>query len=84
MPTPTATPEFRSPEPDVFVEMFVPLVALAVGFSAGMGGKGEVIGLPVVELPGGAGGDITGGDDVVEGTDGGGDGNVDVGGGLLD
>jgi hypothetical protein len=42
---------------------------------------GEV-GLPVAdELTGGAGGDIDGGVDEVDGTDGGGEGNVGIGGG---
>lgn len=74
----TAPPLFKLPGPvdEVFVETSLPLVALAVGFSVGIAGKGEV-GLPVTdELTGGAGGV-----DEFEGIDGGGVGNVDIGGG---
>jgi hypothetical protein len=83
MPIATAPPVFEPPGPldEVFAETLVSLVALAVGFSVGIEGMGEV-GLPVAdELTGGAGGDIDGGVDEVDGTDGGGEGNVGIGGG---
>ena len=86
MPIATAPPVFEPPGPldEVFAEALVSLVALAVGFSVGIEGMGEV-GLPVAdELTGGAGGDIDGGVDEVDGTDGtdgGGEGNVGIGGG---
>lgn len=77
----TAAPLLKLPGPVDEVIVSLPLVALAVGFSVGIAGKGEV-GLPVTdELTGGAGGDIAGGVDEFEGIDGGGVGNVDIGGG---
>ncbi|KAK9272794.1 hypothetical protein L1049_003172 [Liquidambar formosana] len=58
-----------------FVVIFGPeLVVLAVGFSVGTEGKGEVVGVPAAgELLGGAGGA-----EEDEGTEGGGDGDVDL------
>ncbi|KAF2313745.1 hypothetical protein GH714_013098 [Hevea brasiliensis] len=80
MPTATAAPVFKfSATVDVFLETLVRLVAVAVGFSVGIEGKGDKGEVPVVdELSGGAGGGVTGGIEV-DGTEGGGD--VDVGGG---
>lgn len=71
------TPAFLG---DVFADTPVPFVDFAVGFSVGMDGKGGVLGLPPVdELPGGAGGE-TAGDEEVEGTEGGGGDIVGAGG----
>lgn len=73
-------PEFLD---EVFAVTAVRLVDSAVGFSVGMNGKGDVLGLPVAdELLGGAGGETAGGE-VDEGTEGAGGDNVDGGGDLV-
>lgn len=80
IPIATAPPVFNPPEPldEEFAVIFVLVVDLAVGFCVGMVGKGEGMGFE--ELPGGAGGDERGGGKEDEGSEGGGDGNVDPGG----
>lgn len=80
MPMVTIVPALMPPlSADVeFAVVFV--VDLAVGFSDGMEGKGEEVGVPVSdELLGGAGGEIEGGEED-EGTEGGGGDMVDLAG----
>ena len=82
MPIATAPPVFKTPPfPDA--ETLVPLVvSLAVGFSVGIAGKGEIVGLPVTDGSFvGAGGDNTVVEEFVEGAEVGGSGDVEIGGG---
>lgn len=85
MPIATAPPVFIPPPlPDAeLAETLLPLVvSLAVGFSVGIAGIGAMEALPgTVELLGGAGGDTTVVEELVEGTEVGGSGTVEVEGG---
>lgn len=77
-PIAAAPPEFNPPGSvdELFANTVVPLVGFAVGFSDIIDGEGEE-GLPLVEEL--LGGEIAGGEEV-EGTEGGGAGNVGLGG----
>ena len=80
IPIATAPPAPKPFLPDdvAFADASVPLVDFAVGFSVGIDGKGDELGLPVVDGVLGVSGGESIGSEEVEGTEGGGDDNVGV------